>query len=185
MSLPLVAFALAVMLGAMATGTDARAQRCATDRDCQPTGLRQEARCVGDTLVLTERRCLGGTCRSMERHQSCAVRNGGRCIGNVFESTSGRCDALLGRCARHAMRDVCLPSCTCSENILLVSTGQCSPSIGCHRVRTVCKAGCTCEPEPRCLDEPVQKSNPEGAGQREKTMVNPTSGAIRSADLLP
>lgn len=185
MSLRLPAIALAVILGAMAAGTEPRAQHCSTDRDCQPTGLRQEARCVGDTLVLTERRCLGGTCRSMERRQSCAVRSSGRCIGNVFEATSGRCDALLGRCERRSERDVCLPSCTCAENILFVSTGQCSPNIGCHRVRTVCKAGCTCEPEPRCLDEPVQKSDLERAGQREKTVVNPTIGAILSADLLP
>lgn len=152
-----LAVVLAVLIAAMATGTDARAQRCATDIDCQRTGLREDARCVGDTLVRTERRCVGGTCRALERRQSCSTGGASRCIGNVFEGTSGRCDALLGRCVQRADRDVCMPSCTCRENLLTVATERCSPNIGCHRGTFVCKSGCTCEPEPRCLDEPADK----------------------------
>jgi len=90
----------------------------------------------------------------METRQNCEVRGrgAGRCIGNVFEATSGRCDALLGRCVQRADRAVCTASCTCRENVLTVTTEQCSPNVGCHRGRFVCKNGCTCEPEPRCLD---------------------------------
>lgn len=146
---------LAALLAMGTTSTSA--QQCRTDVDCQRTGLRGDARCVGDTLVITQYRCIGGTCRGMDTRQDCATRSAGRCIGNVFEATTGRCDALLGRCIQRTERDVCLPSCTCRDNVLTVATERCSPSIGCHRARIVCKAGCECEPEPRCLDEPAEK----------------------------
>lgn len=155
-----LALVLTVLSAALAAGPDAHAQRCATDMDCQRTGLREDARCAGDTLVLTERRCVGGSCRALDRRQDCSTRGAGRCIGNVFEATTGRCDSLLGRCVRRADRDVCMPSCTCRNNVLTVATEQCSPYIGCRRGTFVCKGGCTCEPEPRCLDEPGKKEGP-------------------------
>ena len=161
--LPLVA--AAVVLATLAAGSEAFAQRCSTDMDCQRTGLRQDARCVGDTLVVTERRCVGGSCRALERRQSCGTGGAGRCIGNVFEATIGRCDALLGRCVRRAERDVCISSCTCRNNILIVATERCSPNIGCHRGRIVCESGCTCEPEPRCLDE---RESPDNADRKQE-----------------
>ncbi len=157
MRLRRLAFVLAALVATAAAGTDARAQRCTADFDCQRTGLRGEARCVGDTLVITQSRCVGGTCRSMDTRQSCATRGAGRCIGNVFEATTGRCDALLGRCVQRADRDVCIPSCTCRKNVLSIATERCSPNIGCHRATVQCAAGCTCEPEPRCLDAPAEK----------------------------
>lgn len=157
MSLHRLALVLMAALLAMG-GTDAVAQQCRTDVDCRRTGLRADTRCVGDTLVVTHYRCIGGTCRGMDTRQSCAMRSAGRCIGNVFEATIGRCDALLGRCVERTERDVCMSSCTCRDNVLTVAMERCSPDIGCQRARIVCKVGCTCDPEPRCLDEPAEKS---------------------------
>lgn len=156
MTLARLALIGAAVLAAMVAGTTAYAQRCSTDADCQRTGLRGETRCAGEILVIKQYRCVGGACRHMDTRQNCDTRAAGRCIGNVFEARTGRCDALLGRCVQRADRAVCIASCTCRENVLTIATEQCSPNIGCHRGTTVCKNGCTCEPEPRCLDAPAE-----------------------------
>ena len=155
--LALVLAALLATLTAMTGGAEAQ-RRCTADFECQRTGLRDEARCVGNTLVVRHSSCVGGMCRDREiLRQDCTVREAGRCIGTAFESMSGRCDSLLGRCVQRADRDLCLPSCTCEKNVLTIATSQCSPNIGCHRATVQCETGCTCDPTPRCLEAPAGK----------------------------
>jgi hypothetical protein len=150
---------LAVLAGLL-VAVPAEAQRCTADSQCSRTGLPSYATCSGDTLIVRRSTCVGGMCREMEvSRQNCGspYPDSGRCLGNAFEITSNRCDALQGRCDSRNDRDLCLPSCSCRDNVLRVSTGQCSPNIGCHRAVLQCKSGCTCDPEPRCLDAPARQ----------------------------
>ena len=128
------------------------AQSCTADIQCT-NGGRPRAECIGDTLIVRRSVCAG-QCRDIEeRRQNCApVMVGGRCTSGGFERIEGRCNSSSASCEQRANWQPCYPSCSCRGNRLIVATGQCSPAIGCHRSTVICKAGCTCDPTPRCLD---------------------------------
>lgn len=130
----------------------AMSQVCKTDTDCRNRiAVGAGARCIGDTLVLRTVRCVSGRCQSRDtRRQNCSAPARGRCTGSGFESVRGRCNASASRCDTRRQRISCVKSCTCVENILTVSTGKCSPAIGCHRVISKCPKGCSCDPTPVC-----------------------------------
>ena len=145
----LLALAAVVLLG---SAHPAAAQPCTADSQCR-FGIGRAAACVGNTLIVKERRCFSGYCRDLEvRRQDCGPPPGGRCVGGNYETVGSRCDPLLGQCASRTERLPCTPSCTCRNKVLTVVTGECSPAIGCHRGVRKCPGGCTCKPEPRCLD---------------------------------
>ena len=145
---------LAILLLALASlvPVETNAQSCTADVQCT-NGGRPRAECIGDTLIVRRSVC-SGQCRDIEeRRQNCApVVVGGRCTSGGFERIEGRCNSSSASCDQRANWEPCLPSCSCRGKRLTVSTGQCSPAIGCHRNTIVCKAGCTCDPTPRCLD---------------------------------
>ena len=147
---------LAVLLGIAAP---AQAQRCTADAQCSPyvAGINQ---CLGDTLILRRSICVGGYCQTTETSRvNCnAAGNAGSCVGNTFVRSGGRCDALSGRCAPGGNSQVtCVKSCSCRGNRLVIATGVCSPGAGCGQAAYQCKTGCTCSPEPRCLEDPVPR----------------------------
>jgi hypothetical protein len=144
-----------------------QAQPCAADSQCQTPGITNNV-CIGDTLVTRRRICAGGQCQEQETRQSCGGGGfGGTCQGNVFLRSGGGCDGLSGRCAAGAVsRDVCIQSCACQGNRLIVATGQCSPGTGCGRFVVQCKAGCTCSPQARCLEDPAPQ--PKGKANRKQ-----------------
>jgi hypothetical protein len=130
------------------------AQVCTADEQCR-TEQGPAAECVGDILVFKRRVCLGGACREIEeRRETCGAAEVSRCRGDAFEQTARRCDAVLGRCEQRIERELCLKSCDCRDNTVYMSTGQCSPTLGCTRVTMKCEHGCTCSPEPKCLEAP-------------------------------
>ena len=133
-------------------------QICTSDTQCWRGGPPTQVACQGDTLVVTQSTCAG-SCRQMEvRRQNC--RGGGpvRCVGNAVERKAGRCDIVQRNCVYDtANLETCFKSCVCSKTKLIISTGQCVGGIGCGRLIRTCKAGCTCDGEPRCLDEPERR----------------------------
>jgi hypothetical protein len=147
---------IAAILVLLASVDRVAAQACTSDEQCQQA-QRPAAECVGDILVFKRYVCLGGTCRDIEeRRENCGAAESSRCRGAAFEHTSRRCDAVLGRCEQRIERELCLESCDCRDNTLYMSSGQCSPTLGCTRVSMKCEHGCTCSPEPKCLDAPTK-----------------------------
>ncbi len=130
----------------------ALAQSCRSDNDCRSfRSVGAGARCIGDTLVQTTERCVSGRCQRRDvRRQNCSIGVGGRCTGSGYETTRGRCNASAERCDTRRERVSCVESCTCVGKVLTVSTGRCSPAIGCHSVVSVCRDGCSCKPNPVC-----------------------------------
>ena len=155
--------AVAALLGfwlVSAASGPAHAQSCTADFQCNPTGLGNNI-CLGDTLIMRRRLCVGGMCQEQETGRiNCNVGGGlGTCQGNRFVRSGGRCDALAGRCAQGSTIPItCVRSCSCRGNTLVVSTGTCTPGIGCGQAVVRCKKGCTCSPEARCLEDPVPLS---------------------------
>jgi hypothetical protein len=151
-----VAAILVLVMSLLPSWVRVAAQTCTADEQCQ-RGQRVNAECVGDILVVKRPTCLGGTCRDIEeRRENCGAAESSRCRGGAFEQTSRRCDASLGRCEQRIERDLCLASCDCRDNTLYMSTGQCVSTLGCTRVTMKCEHGCSCEPEPKCLDAPAK-----------------------------
>ena len=147
---------LALVLSSPMDGP-AAAQSCSADVNCQ-SGLLSNNTCVGDTLVVRRRLCVGGQCQETEQmRQSCGLGGAGSCSGNVYVRNAGRCDALAGRCVQRLEQDVCVKSCTSRGNVLTVSTGLCVPGLGCDGATLRCPGGCTCSPEPACLGGPAPK----------------------------
>jgi hypothetical protein len=137
----------------------APAQGCRTDFDCNLIGGNN--RCLGDTLIMVRRLCLGGSCQEMQTGSiNCNPGSGvGTCQGNTYVRSGGRCDALSGRCTQSGSIMIsCVKSCSCQGNRLAISTGTCTVG-GCGRAVVQCKTGCTCSPEPRCLEDPVLRTN--------------------------
>ena len=140
-----------LLLAALLWAPAARAQTCSADVQC-PNGGRSTFACIGDTLVVRRSMC-SGTCREVEeRRQSCGSRVIGAvtCVGNTAVTTEGGCNAALGTCDRRTDRQVCVPSCACRGNRLVVATGTCVSGAGCARAVLTCDNGCACTPEPRC-----------------------------------
>ena len=143
-----------VLVATLAFAHRVGAQTCTTDEQCQK-GPGPNAECVGDILVFKRSVCLGGACREVEdRRENCGAAEASRCRGAAFEQTASRCDAVLGRCEQRIERELCLESCDCRDNTVYMSTGKCSQTLGCTRVTMKCEHGCTCSPEPKCLDAP-------------------------------
>jgi hypothetical protein len=142
--------------GAGASG--ALAQSCSADVHCQ-SGLLTNNVCIGDTLVVKRRLCVGGQCQEQEvRREPCRTSGSiDRCVGNVHERDGGSCDALAGRCVQRLERQLCTKFCSCRNKLLIVATGQCVPGLGCSRAILKCEGGCTCTPQPMCLDAPAKK----------------------------
>jgi hypothetical protein len=134
-------------------GLPVRAQSCSADVQCPNQG-QPRTECIGDMLVVRRSVCAG-ICRYQDlRREVCnQVNIGGTCAGGYFETMTGRCSIALGACERRMERQPCLASCSCRNNVLIVSTGACSPAIGCHRAVKRCRGGCSCDPEPRCNGE--------------------------------
>lgn len=149
----------ALFVASPLAGTQAIAQVCSTDAQCGPSAGGYNV-CLGDTLVIRQRLCVGGQCLEQETGRvSCGSgRIGGTCMGNVYVGSGGnRCDAMSGRCVQgSAVRETCMRSCSCVGRTLTIGTGTCSTGVGCVRTALVCKVGCTCSPEPRCTDEPTR-----------------------------
>jgi hypothetical protein len=147
-----------LVLAHVASVPGAVAQTCTADVQCR-SGLLSNNVCVGDTLVVKRRICVGGRCQEQElRREGCRTSGSiDRCVGNVHERDGGRCDALSGRCVQRLERQVCTKSCSCSGKLLIVATGQCAPGIGCNRAILECANGCTCAPRPMCLDPPAKE----------------------------
>ncbi len=146
--------ALCVSVFATFAPSHLHAQTCLTDTDCQRRlAVGGVVRCVGDVLVRMSQRCVGGRCQQREQsRQNCALPSAKRCTGNGVEVAYGRCNASLRRCDRRVERYSCVKSCSCEGKTLTVSTGKCSPAIGCHLVVSVCQGGCACRPKPVCHD---------------------------------
>lgn len=166
----------------LAGGMNARpalAQACSSDAQCGPSAGGYNV-CLGDTLIMRRRICVAGQCLEQETgRMSCGGGSlGGSCQGNVYVGGGGnRCDALSGRCVQgSAIRQTCTKSCTCVGRTLVISTGVCSPGIGCIRTTLRCKVGCTCAGEPRCTEEPTKASprgvRPDGANAKPAPKVN-------------
>jgi hypothetical protein len=147
-----------VLLTHVAVVSGTVAQTCTADVQCQ-SGLLSNNVCIGDTLVVKRRICVGGRCQEQEvRRESCRTSGSiDRCVGNVYERDGGSCDALSGRCVQRLERQVCTKSCICRNRLLIVATGQCAPGIGCNRAILRCEGECTCSPQPMCLDSPAKK----------------------------
>lgn len=165
----LVALAGLVCAGAW-DARPALAQSCSSDAQCGPSAGGYNV-CLGDTLIMRRRICVGGQCLEQETgRMNCGGGSiGGTCQGNVFVGGGGsRCDALSGRCAQaSAVRQTCTKSCSCVGRTLVISTGICSPGAGCLRTTVRCEIGCTCTGEPRCTQEPTKAPQrnftPDGA----------------------
>lgn len=142
-----------LLIGALVYAPAALAQSCSADVQCTNRG-QPRTECIGDMLVVRRSVCAG-ICRDQDlRREVCnRVNIGGQCAGGFFETETGRCNIALGACERRAERQPCLASCSCRNNVLIVSTGACSPSIGCHRAVKRCRGGCACDPQPRCNGE--------------------------------
>ncbi len=156
----------------LAIGIDSRpaaAQMCSSDAQCGPSAGGYNV-CLGDTLIMRRRICVGGQCLEQETgRMNCGGGSiGGTCQGNTYVAGGSRCDALSGRCTQgSAIRQTCTKSCSCVGRTLVISTGICSPGAGCVRTTLRCKVGCTCTGEPRCTEEPTKAPQrgvaPEGA----------------------
>ena len=148
--------ALAVVAHVVAASS-ATAQTCTADVQCR-SGLLSNNVCVGDTLVVKRRICVGGRCQEQDvRRETCRTSGSiDRCVGNVHERDGGRCDALSGRCVQRLERQVCTKSCSCRDKLLIVATGHCAPGVGCNRAVLKCEGECTCSPQPLCLDPPAK-----------------------------
>jgi hypothetical protein len=131
----------------------AHAQSCTIDAQCAGGG-RSVAMCVGDMLVVKSARCIGGSCQEREeRRQNCGsgASQAISCQGSIAVRSGGGCDPIGQTCSARTDRDVCVKSCACVKNRLIVSTGQCVSGAGCARTSIQCQNGCTCSGEPRCL----------------------------------
>lgn len=141
------------------SGVDkALAQACSSDAQCGPSAGGYNV-CLGDTLIMRRRICVGGQCLEQETgRMNCGGGSiGGSCQGNTYVAGGSRCDAMSGRCAQgSAVRQTCTRSCSCVGRTLVISTGSCSPGVGCIRTTLRCKVGCTCAGEPRCTEEPTK-----------------------------
>lgn len=146
---------LTVVLALFAMPQQAGAQNCTSDYECtRGLALGGNARCIGDTLIRMTTRCVAGRCQTQETsRQRCASSTGqGRCIGEYYQRSESRCDALNGTCSTRTIRDRCKQGCSCRNNVLVVYTGECSPAIGCHRAVKECPGGCSCDPQPVCRE---------------------------------
>lgn len=150
-TLAMIAVGVALVT-ALGMATRSQAQSCTSDYECtRSLALGGNARCIGDTLIRTTTRCIGGRCQTRETsRQRCATGNSGRCVAGGYQRTESRCDALNGRCSTRTTREACKRGCSCRNNILIVYTGACSPAIGCHKGVRKCPGGCSCDPEPVC-----------------------------------
>ena len=147
----LLAIVSAVVVLCVAVPGQAQAQSCSADSQCPDAG-RSSATCVGDTLVVKRSVCAG-SCREVEeRRQSCGSRVIGSiaCQGNIAVRSEGGCNAISQSCDSRVDREVCVATCACRGNRLIVSTGTCVSGAGCARSVVQCKNGCTCKPEPAC-----------------------------------
>ena len=140
----------------------ASAQTCTSDFQCSPSLIGQNT-CLGDTLIMRRSICVAGQCQTQETgRQNCGGGSIGTCQGNTFVRSGNRCDAMSGRCVQGGQSAVaCVKACSCQGNSLVIATGVCSPGSGCGRAVLRCKTGCTCSPEPRCLEDPVPKAKPK------------------------
>lgn len=156
----LMCLLLAVLsIGALGSSGQAQAQSCTSDSQCGPSAGGYNV-CLGDTLIMRRRMCVGGQCMEQETgRMNCGSGSiGGTCEGNTHVSGGNRCDALAGRCAQgNVIRQTCNRSCSCVGRTLVISTGTCSPGTGCVRTTVRCKVGCTCSPEPRCTEDPTPR----------------------------
>jgi hypothetical protein len=128
------------------------AQSCSADSQCPNSG-RSIASCVGNTLIVRRSVCAG-SCREVEeRRQDCGSRGLGTvtCSGNLAVRSEGGCNATTASCDNRMDRELCVPSCSCRGNRLIIATGSCTAGVGCGRSITQCKNGCTCKPDPKCL----------------------------------
>jgi hypothetical protein len=144
---------VALMAVAYFSTTPAHAQSCTIDAQCSGGG-RSVAMCMGDMLTVKSARCIGGSCQEREeRRQSCgpAASQAISCQGNIAVRSGGGCDPIGQSCSVRTDRDVCVKSCACVKNRLIVATGQCVSGAGCARATIQCQNGCTCSGEPRCL----------------------------------
>ena len=146
---PAIFFILLAMFVLSTVG--ASAQTCSADSQCA-NGGRSTATCVGDTLVVRRSICAGRCQDVEERRQSCGSRILGTitCQGNIAIRQEGGCNAISMSCDSRTDREVCVKTCSCRANRLIVSTGQCSSGAGCNRAVIECKNGCSCSPEARC-----------------------------------
>jgi hypothetical protein len=155
----------ALIAGAASESGLALAQACSTDAQCGPSAGGYNV-CLGDTLIMRRRICVAGQCLEQETgRMTCGGGGiGGTCEGNTYVRGGGGCDALSGRCTQGStIRQTCTRSCSCVGRTLVISTGTCSPGVGCVRTTLRCKVGCTCSPEPRCTDEPTKEPQRTGA----------------------
>ena len=168
---------LFVLLAVFAVGFPAAAQQCSSDFQCSPSAGSINV-CLGDTLIQKQRRCVAGGCQETEVGRiSCGTGGGGTCQGNTFIRAGGRCDALSGRCVQGGGFAVaCLKSCSCVGGTLTISTGTCSPGVGCGRSVQRCKVGCTCAGEPRCTKDPQPPST---------ALTPPRPALVRPPSRLP
>lgn len=156
--------AVAAVMLALSGAAPALAQRCSADSQCARPGSERSFSCQGSVLVSHERRCLGGQCRdTTETRVDCG---GGVGLGNC-DPSSGRCrtspEPRVGRGNvspddddERAAMSMCPPRCICNGRTLIIVTGRKAHQKGkrCDTIETACKTGCTCKPEPRCLDAP-------------------------------
>jgi hypothetical protein len=163
-----------VLTGTAIDVAPAHAQACSSDAQCGPSAGGYNV-CLGDTLIMRRRICVAGQCLEQETgRMSCGGgRLGGTCQGNVYVGGGGnRCDALSGRCVQgSAVRQTCTKSCSCVGRTLVISTGACSPGIGCIRTTMRCKVGCTCSGEARCTEEPTKA--PQRGVRADGTLAKP------------
>jgi len=134
-------FFVATLLLSPALATwPAIAQTCTADSQCRDAGV-SRTYCSGNTVVTARSVCIG-TCRTVEeRRETCAgVCLAGRCTGAPIETRP----LPTPRVPR------CLPSCTCRNKILIVTTGDWSPDRGCEQLIRRCARGCSCDPTPIC-----------------------------------
>lgn len=171
---PLLAVLLAAFCmwtAAMWQANPAGAQACTTDFQCGPSAGGYN-RCLGDTLITVRRLCVAGQCREQELSRiNCNLGGGaGVCQGNVFVRSGGRCDALSGRCTSGGTTQIaCVKSCSCRGNRLTISTGACTPGLGCGTAVLRCRKGCTCSPEPRCLEDPKPATKAKRTDKKSKS----------------
>ena len=147
---------IVALIMVLAGNWPASAQSCTSDFQCGPSAGGYNV-CLGDTLIMRRRICVGGQCLEQETGRlSCGGGSiGGTCRGNVYVTGGSRCDAAAGRCAQGgSVQIACVKSCSCFGRTLTIATGTCTPGAGCGRTVMRCKVGCTCTGEPRCTEDP-------------------------------
>ena len=169
---------LAALAALTLPATDAQAQGCVSDSQCQ-SGISSANTCVGDTLVMRRRMCVSGQCVQQD-------------AGRMTCPPGTRCDGLAGTCSPAGMASPfprgsgttsgCPVTCSCKGRTLTIGTGLRLASGACAVTSFNCREGCACTPQARCLEDPTLTPNARrSAAARAAALDSPRARAAAAA----